>query len=112
MAAAAVNASAMRQLLGEDYNPLAVANDSATEVDNYMRECPPYLESNPLLWWKGNNDRFPRLAILARRYLCIPATSVPSERVFSEAGLVVNRLRTRLTPEHVDMLIFMNKNGH
>ena len=29
--------------------------------------------------------------------------------VFSTAGLIVNRLRTRLSPEHVDMLISLNK---
>ena len=111
MAAAAVEKeSAMRELLGEDYNPHGPATDSATEVDYYMRDCPLSLELNPLKWWKENHGRFPRLARLAKRYLCIPGTSVPSERVFSEAGLVVNRLRTRLTPEHVDMLIFLNKN--
>ena len=61
-------------------------------------------------WWKVNERRFPRLANVARRYLCIPDTSVSSERVFSAAGLTVNRLRTRLTPDHVYMLIFLNKN--
>lgn len=40
----------------------------------------------------------------------IPGKSVPSEGVFSAAGLTVNRLRTRLTPDHVNMLIFLNKN--
>ena len=46
------------------------------------------------------------------KYLSVPATSVPAERVFSMAGLVVNRLRARLTSEHVDMLVFLRKNYH
>ncbi len=33
-----------------------------------------------------------------------------AERIFSAAGLTVNRLHTRLTPDHKDMLIFLNKN--
>ncbi len=33
-----------------------------------------------------------------------------AERIFSAAGLTMNRLHTRLTPDHKDMLIFLNKN--
>ena len=69
-----------------------------------------FSRANPTDWWKNYAERYPRVAKLARCNLCRPATSVPSERVFSAAGLTVNRLRTRLTPEHVNMLIFMNKN--
>jgi hypothetical protein len=32
--------------------------------------------------------------------------------VFSTAGVIVNRLRSRLSPVHVDMLIFLQKNYH
>lgn len=101
--------NAMSLLLGDDYSA-ADATDPQMEVDTYVKDSRPSLESNPLDWWRANQTRFPRLARLAQRYLCIPGTSVPSERVFSAAGLVVNRLRTRLTPEHVDMLVFLNKN--
>ncbi|XP_048054650.1 E3 SUMO-protein ligase ZBED1-like [Megalobrama amblycephala] len=103
--------SAMMLLLGGDYStPRQATDDPEAEVDIYMRDDPPSLDINPLEWWKANERRFPRLATLARRYLCIPGTSVPSERVFSATGLTVNRLRSRLTPEHVDMLLFLNKN--
>ena len=39
-----------------------------------------------LEWWRVYQDRLPLLAALARQYLCIPATSAPSERLFSTAG--------------------------
>jgi hypothetical protein len=108
-AAAATQASAMALLLGEQYS-IILDTGIDTEVNNFLKDTPPPLDCNPADWWKVNGRRFPRLSKLARQYLCIPATSVPSERVFSAAGLTVTRLRSRLTPEHVNMLIFLNKN--
>ena len=101
--------SAMTLLLGENYTT-SCNNDIEKEVDMFLKDPSPLLDSSPTEWWKVNERRFPRLANVARRYLCIPGTSVSSERVFSAAGLTVNRLRTRLTPDHVNMLIFLNKN--
>ncbi|KAM3875305.1 E3 SUMO-protein ligase ZBED1-like [Diretmus argenteus] len=107
----AAASSAMLLLLGGDYHGQTHEEGEAdSEVGRYLREVSPSLENHPLHWWKANEERFPRLAILSKRYLAIPGTSVPSERVFSAAGLTVNRLRSRLTPDHVNMLIFLNKN--
>ena len=64
-----------------------------------------------LEWWKVNQARFKTLSKLAKVYLSIPASSAPSERVFSVAGLTVNRLRSSLLPEHVDMLVTMHCNA-
>ena len=36
---------------------------------------------DPVEWWKTNSVQLPFLSLLARKYLCIPATSVPSESV-------------------------------
>jgi hypothetical protein len=44
-----------------------------------------------------HSDKYSRLSVLARRYLAIPSTSVPSERIFSAAGLIVTKLRNRLS---------------
>lgn len=101
--------SAMTLLLGENYT-ISCNNDIEKEVDMFLKDPSALLNSSPTEWWKVNEGRFPRLANVARRYLCIPGTSVSSECVFSADGLTVNRLRVRLNPDHVNMLIFLNKN--
>ena len=79
------------------------------ELDRYMREI-ILPSTRPLTWWRNNANYFPLLSQLARKYLCTPATSVPSERVFSAAGLTVTKQRSSLSPDNVDKLIFLNKN--
>ena len=65
---------------------------------------------NPLKWWLENWKYFPQLARLARKYLCLPATSVPSERAFSIAGHVVNAKRACLLPDNANMEVFLAEN--
>uniref|UniRef100_UPI003AAC2FE3 zinc finger BED domain-containing protein 4-like n=1 Tax=Centroberyx gerrardi TaxID=166262 RepID=UPI003AAC2FE3 len=97
----------MMLLLGDNYSS-SYATDSEAQVDYYLRDISPSLDINPLDWWRVNGPRFPCLAPLARHYLCIPGVSVPS--LFSAAGQTFARMRTRLSPEHADMMIFLNKN--
>ena len=52
---------------------------------------------------------FPHIANVARKVLCIPASSAPSERVFSAAGLTITKLRARLLPENASALGFLNQ---
>jgi hypothetical protein len=82
-----------------------------TEITRYRNETSSiHIGDNPLMWWKFNETSFPLLAKLAKMLLTIPATSVPSERVFSTAGEVVSAQRASLTGENVDILIFLKKN--
>lgn len=80
------------------------------EVVKYKETDSLALDGNVLDWWKSHQAEFPLLANLAKTYLCIPGTSVPSERVFSSAGDIVNSQRSVLSPEHVDQLVFLKKN--
>ena len=65
---------------------------------------------DPLAFWKDNKSTFPLLYQVAKRYLHIPATSVPSERIFSLAGFICRKKRTKLLEEHVNQQIFLAKN--
>ncbi|CAI5661729.1 unnamed protein product [Oreochromis niloticus] len=77
----------------------------------YFGEAPIPRDNDPLTWWKNNAARFPTLATLAKSYLAVPATSTPSERLFSVAGNIVTRKRASLTAEHVEMLTFLHSNA-
>ncbi len=82
------------------------------EVTNYLTMPKIHFDDCPLLWWKTNQTRFPILSKLARMYLAIPATSTPSERLFSEAGNVMTIKRTQLAPNTLENLVFCKKNWH
>ena len=91
----------------DDDVPVATGRE---EVKEFWKEPTLHIDDHPLQWWERHESRFPTLARLAKCFLCVPATSVPAERIFSTAGLIVNQQRSCLKPANVDMLIFLNKN--
>ncbi|XP_061189595.1 E3 SUMO-protein ligase ZBED1-like [Saccostrea echinata] len=107
------SSSTLNDILGDVYiskvcPPLKKPKLQAAEDEiSQYKSCPGIpLNANKLNWWKENQGQFPLLAVLAKKYLCIPGTSVPSERVFSTAGDIVSAQRANLKSKHVDMLIF------
>ncbi len=48
----------------------------------------------PLIWWKNHQYDYPYLQKMAIKLLAIPATSAPSEHVFSTAGLEPGWMQT------------------
>ena len=99
----------------DDDIPLAsasVARSALNEVERYLKEPKCGKSDNPLHWWRENQHSFPNVANIARQVLCIPATSTPSERVFSTAGNIATLKRSMRKPENSDALVFLahNKN--
>ncbi|PMD49661.1 uncharacterized protein K444DRAFT_548545, partial [Hyaloscypha bicolor E] len=58
----------------------------------------------PLDYWKSNAARFPVLALIARKYLGIPASSAASERFFSQGALIMSKLRNRLNKSTFELI--------
>ncbi len=56
----------------------------------------PKARMDVLAWWKVQEPVFPLLAEIARKYLCVPPSSAPSERLFSASGNICTRLRSSL----------------
>ena len=49
------------------------------------------MHADPLEFWKRNAGRFPHVALQAQKLLCVPATSLSCERLFSAAGILVDQ---------------------
>ncbi|XP_069821004.1 E3 SUMO-protein ligase ZBED1-like [Dendropsophus ebraccatus] len=92
--------------------PAAFTEREAIEIElkSYLQALDVEGEADPLMWWRLHQANFPRVANLAKKYLCIPATSAPSERAFSTSGNIVTCHRSALKPETVDKLVFLAKN--
>lgn len=111
------SSSTLGDILGDVYitkieSPLRKSQLQAAEDEiSHYKNCPGIpVNCSALDWWKENQGKFPLLTVLAKKYLCIPGTSVPSELVFSTAGDILTAQRANLKSKHVDMLIFLKKN--
>lgn len=86
------------------------STEAVVETDQYFKEKNIPRSGDAIEWWKNKTGQYRKMAVLAKKYLAIPATSVPSERVFSKAGELVSAKRSRLKAKNVDMMLFLNKN--
>ena len=110
-------AAVLKDIEQENEHEQSYSTNSLTPCQVINKEVASYLDfpaaesdTDPLTSWKSEKGRFPNLAHLARKYLCICGTSVPSERVFSTAGHIASRSRGRLLPQNVSKLLFLAKN--
>ena len=79
------------------------------EMAKYEKETVLDRKKEPLQWW-NNEGLMPEIQKLARKYLCCPAKSTPSERLFSKAGELINQRRANLSDRNVNMVLLLNKN--
>lgn len=88
--------------------PVPVGTD---EVGMYSSENHVMQDERDLLgWWRVQQHKYPKLSVLARGILAIPASSSSSERNFSAAGRTIEQRRTALKPSTVDAILFLHKN--
>jgi hypothetical protein len=89
--------------------PLAPATE--TELDRYMGQERLPWDTDIYQYWKSKQYDYPIIAQIARDYLAMPATSSPSEVVFSQGGDVVTKKRNRLTGDSIRMIVCLKAWG-
>ena len=75
-----------------------------------MPQAPDRHKVDPLQWWKANKGHLPLLAELAREWLCVPAASSSSERLFSQSGNIISSKRQNLDPSTSKKLTLIKVN--
>lgn len=86
-------------------NPTA---DAIVDVKQYVEKPVIPRSSYPIEYWAFSQSNLKHIAL---KYLCIPGSSTPAERVFSKAGQLVNERRNRLSSDHINELLFINQNN-
>lgn len=96
---------------------LMLAHESSSdEEEDSIEQCLERYKAEPLIgmddcpqeWWSTHEGAHSEMARLAHKYLATPATSVPSERLFSLSGYVVQKKRASLLPENVNRLVCLS----
>jgi hypothetical protein len=90
-----------------DYMERALAAKNNTEYE-YERLVEG--DQTPLGWWKVNGRDYPDLAKIAVKLFSMAASSAASERNFSTMAFIHSKLRNRLKPETVEMLVYIKSN--
>ncbi|XP_073470722.1 zinc finger BED domain-containing protein 4-like [Aquarana catesbeiana] len=85
-------------------------SNAIAEMRGYLAESLLPRTDDPLAWWKARQAIYENLTTVMKTRLCIVATSVPAERIFSKAGQIISERRSRLNPNKVRQLIFVNAN--
>ena len=101
-----------------DAASLSTTSLKADEIDRYFklkytgapRENKVYDFPPVALFWQTNKDRLPTLYQVAARALSTPASSVYSERLFSEYGNIYEKKRSRLLPTRGEKMLFLHHN--
>jgi hypothetical protein len=82
-----------------------------TEYARWMKQLPIPRKTDILKYWASKEYEFPIVARMARDHLAIPATSAPSECVFSVGSDIITKKRNRLGGENTRRLLCLRDWG-
>lgn len=89
---------------------LTIGSSAEDEVDHFLNFMDAAKCRNPEIFWNSHSQTFPRIAMVARKWLCQPTHQIGVERLFSRSGNVVTKRRNRLSPDLVNTIVRSNFN--
>ena len=100
------NTATANMLCENEMYQLLLGNDFKMKMQNIKTK----VYNCPLDWWKTSAHRFKNFERLAVKYLAIPATSAPSERIWSRAARVLTVKQNRMSEEVTSAIMYCKEN--
>jgi hypothetical protein len=88
--------ASLKKLLESTKSKVSITCDLWTSGNSYA-----------MTFWKSNRYTYPILSAMARDFLAIQASSVPSERAFSAGANLVSKKRCSMTGTTIEMTQFL-----
>jgi hypothetical protein len=86
-------------LLGKDFKM------KMQDIESKVYNC-------PLSWWKSSASWYKNLGKLVIKYLAVPATSAPSEHIWSRAARVLTAKQNRMKEDVTAAMMYCRENKH
>ena len=91
--------------------PPVTISPTNDELNMYLNQPCESEDSDPLMFWQNCAMQFPCLSRFACKYLAMPASSAPVERLFSVAGKVFRPERCCLSDYRFEQLMMIRCNN-
>jgi hypothetical protein len=101
------------KFLSTDSKMNSTKKSQSLEIDNFFNYCDSYVSADnetASSLWPQIGSRFPNVSKIARKFLAIPATSCPVERLFKSAKVVIED-RQLLEPKKFECQTLIKNNG-
>lgn len=101
--------SQYHQKLAEQHNQSVDERNEQLDLDfrQYLRKKNIAIDADVFSFWTSQLWNTPVLANFALKKLSIVSPSVPCERLFSEVNALLTDARSRISPKHVDQVVFL-----
>jgi len=98
------------QKVSDIVSTVNIDTDVNKQIQRFLDEPLLSRQESSLEWWRSRIPVYPCLVPVVKERLCLVATSVSSEHIFSSTGLVLNDRRRHLDSCEVRHRVFLNAN--
>lgn len=95
---------------GEAKKQAQIPPSANRELQCYLDATPIPRKEDALFYWKQHKEVLPNLYKVALKYLSVPITAIPTDRLFTKDEDSFFHKTCRIKSKHINMILFLNRN--